>query len=73
MCCVVFSLVVAECNFLIVAKDSKIVVLFMEVSSCSGVISIFVVMGSSLFVSGDTYNFAVGARGSSKRQRILLR
>ena len=69
-----FSLVVAECNFLIVAKDSKIVVLFMEVSSCSGVISIFVVMGSSLFVSGDTYHFAVGAQGSSKRrQRILSR
>ena len=65
---------VAGCNFLIVAKDSKIVVLFMEVSSCSGVCSIFVVMGSSLFVSGDTYNFAVGARGSSKRrQRIFSR
>ena len=69
-----FSLVVAGCNFLIVARDSKIVVLFMEISSCSGGISVFVVMGSSLFVSGDAYHFAVGARGSSKRrQRILSR
>ena len=64
---------VAWCNILIVAKDSKLVASFMGFSSCGGGISIFAVMGSSLFVSGDTYNFAVGARGSSKRQRILLR
>ena len=55
------------------AKDSKLVVLFMGLSNCGGGISVFAIVGSSLFVSGDTYNFAVGARGSSKRQRILLR
>ena len=65
---------VAGCNFLIVAKDSKLVVLFMGLSNFGGGISVFVVVGSSLFVSGDTYHFAVVARGSSKRrQRILSR
>ena len=65
---------VAGCNFLIVAKDSHLVTLFMGFSSCGGGMSLFVVMGSSLFVSGDTYHFAVGAQGSSKRkQRILSR
>ena len=56
------------------AKDSKLVVLFMGLSNFGGGISVFVVVGSSLFVSGDTYHFAVGAQGSSKRkQRILSR
>ena len=65
---------VAGCNFLIVAKDSKLVVLFMGLSNFGGGISVFVVVGSSLFVSGDTYHFSVVARGSSKRrQRILSR
>ena len=65
---------VAGCNFLIVAKDSKLVALFMGFSSCGGGISLFVVMGSSSFVSGDTYHFAVVTQGSSKRrQRILSR
>ena len=45
-------LVVAGCSFLIVAKDSKLVVLFMGLSSCGGGIFVFAVMGSSLFVSG---------------------
>ena len=68
------SLAVAWCNFLIVAKDSKLVVLFMGLSNFGGGISVFVVVGSSLFVSGDTYHLVVGARGSSKRrQRILSR
>ena len=72
--CAGYSLVVAGCNFLIVAKDSNLVALFMGFSSCGGGMSLFVVMGSSLFVSGDTYHFAVVARGSSKRrQRILSR
>ena len=70
----VSSVVMAGCNFLIVAKDSKLVALFMRLSSCGGDISVFVVMGSSLFVSGDAYHFSVGAWGSSKsRQRILSR
>jgi len=57
-----------------VAKDSKLVVLFMGLSNCGGGISVFAIVGSSLFVSGDTYHFAVGAQGSSKRrQRILSR
>ena len=56
------------------AKDSKLVVLFMGLSNFGGGISVFVVVGSSLFVSGDTYHFSVVARGSSKRrQRILSR
>ena len=56
------------------AKDSKLVVLFMGLSNFGGGISVFVVVGSSLFVSGDTYHLVVGARGSSKRrQRILSR
>ena len=72
--CVGSSLVVAGCNFLTVAKDSKLVALFMGLSSCGGGISVFAVVDSSLFVSGDTYHFAMGARGSSKRrQRIFSR
>ena len=59
---------VAGCNFLIVAKDFNLVALFMGFSSCGGGMSLFVVVGSSLFVSGDTYHLVVGARGSSKRR-----
>ena len=67
-------LAVAWCNVLIVAKVSKQVASFMGLSNFGGGISVFVVVGSSLFVSGDTYHLVVGARGSSKRrQRILSR
>ena len=67
-------LVVARCNFLIVAGDSKLVVVFKGLSSCGGGISVLLVVGSSMFVSGGTYQFAVGVRGSSKtREQIVWR
>ena len=54
------------CNFLVVAGDSKLVV-FMRLSSCGG-ISELAVVGSSQIISGGTDEFALGARGSSKRR-----
>ena len=72
--CLGSFLVVARCNFIIVAGDSKLVVVFKGLSSCGGGISVLVVLGSFMFVSGGTYQFAVGARGSSKtRERIVWR
>ena len=70
----VSSLVVAGCYLLVVAGDSKLVAVFMGLSSCGGGVSVLAVVGSSLFVSGGTFQFAVRTRISSKRrQRILSR
>ena len=45
----------------------------MVLSSFGRGISVLVVLGSSIFVSRSTYQFVVGAWGSSKRsQHILL-
>ena len=64
----------AKCNFLIVAGDSKLVVVLKGLSSCGGGISVLVVLGSFMFVSGGTYQLSMGARGSSKtRERIVWR
>ena len=64
----------ARCNFLIVAGDSKLVVVFKGLPSCGGGISVLAVVGSSMFVSGGTYQFAVGVWGSSKtREQIVWR
>ena len=64
----------ARGNFLIVAGGSKLVVLFKGLSSCGGGISVLPVVGSFMSVSGGTYQFAVGAWGSSKtREQIVWR
>ena len=49
------------------AGDSKLIVMFMGFSSCGKGISVLEVVGSSLFVSESTYQYAVGAWESSKR------
>ena len=55
-------------------RDRKLVVGFKGLSSCGGGISVLVVVGSSIFVSGGTYQFAVGVQGSSKiSERIVWR
>ena len=51
---------------LVVAGDSKLVAVFMGLSSCGGGVSVLAVVGSSLFVSGGTYQFAVGAQAPLK-------
>ena len=72
MGCLGSFLVVVRCNFLIVAGDSKLVVVFKGLSSCGGGISVLVVVGSSMFVSGGTYQFAVEVWGSSKTREWIL-
>lgn len=62
----------AGCKFLVVKGDSKLVVLFTGLSRFVGDISALAVVGSSLSVSGGTYQFAVGAWGSSKRRQWIL-
>ena len=47
----------AGCNFLVVAWDSKLVSVFIGLWSCGGDVSVCVVVGSSLFVSGGIYQF----------------
>ena len=48
-------------------------VVLMVLSSFGRGISVLVVLGSSIFVSRSTYQFVVGAWGSSKRsQHVLL-
>jgi len=55
-------------------RDSVLVSVFMGISSCVVGISVLEVVDSSLFISGGTYQFALGGPGSSKkRQQILLR
>ena len=57
-----------------VAGDSKLVEVFTVLTISGGGISILALVGSSLFVSGGTYQFAMCAQVSSKkRQRILLK
>lgn len=64
----------AGCNFLVVAWDSKLVSVFIGLWSCGGDVSVCVVVGSSLFVSGGIYQFDMMVWGFSKRrQQILLR
>lgn len=66
-------LAVAKCNFLIGGRDRKLVVGSKGLLSCGGGISVLVVVGS-IFVSGGTYQFAVGVQGSSKiSERIVWR
>ena len=61
-------------QLIVVAGDSKLTVAFMGLSSCGEGISVLEVVGSSLFVSGSTYQYAAGAQNSSKRgQRFLSR
>lgn len=47
-----------------------LVSMFMGLSISGEGISVLAVMGSSLFVSGSAYQFAVGVRTSLKRGRI---
>ena len=54
-------------QLIVVAGDSKLIVMFMGFSSCGKGISVLEVVGSSLFVSESTYQYAVGAWESSKR------
>ena len=56
-------LVVARCNFLIVAGDSKLVVVFKGLPSCGGGISVLAVVGSSMFVSGRHMSICYGGTG----------
>jgi len=65
-------LVLAGCKFLLVKEDSKFIAVFTGLSSCDGGISVLEVVGSSLFVSGGTYLFAVSSGGSSKRRQLIL-
>ena len=60
---VMFGLLSSGGRVLIVAMDSKLVAVFTGLSRCSGGRGLFVlvVVDSSLFVSGGTYQFAVGA------------
>ena len=75
-----FSLVVictllSNCGreqLIVVAGDSKLIVVFMGLSTCGEGISVLEVVGSSLFVSGSTYQYAAGAQDSSKRGQWFL-
>ena len=49
------------------ARDSKLVSVFMGISSCVVGISVLEVVASSLFISGGTYKFAVGVRAPLQR------
>ena len=77
-----FSLVVvctllSNCGrvqLIVVAGDSKLIVVFTGLSSCGEGVSVLEVVGSSLFVSGSTYQYAMGAQDASKwGQQILSR
>ena len=49
------------------ARDSKLVSVFMGISSCVVGISVLEVVASSLFISGGPYQFAVGVQAPLKR------
>ena len=74
---VVMCIILSNCGrvqLIVVAGDSKLIVVFTGLSSCGEGISVLEVVGSFLFVSGSTYQYAVGAQDSSKRgQWFLLR
>ena len=74
---VVICIILSNCGrvqLIVVAGDSKLIVVFMGLSSCGEGISVLEVVGSSLFISGSTYQYAAGAQDSSKRGlRILSR
>ena len=74
-----FSLVVictllSNCGrvqLIVVVGDSKLIV-FMGLSSCGEGISVLEIVGSSLFVSGNTYQYTAGDHDSSKREQQIL-
>ena len=72
--CAGYSLVVAGCNFLIVAMDSKLVVVFTGLSSCGGG-PLCTCCGGLLSICLRRHrSICCGGSGSSKRrQGILLR
>ena len=65
---VVICIILSNCGrvqLIVVAGDSKLIVVFMGLSTCGEGISVLEVVGSSLFVSGSTYQYAAGAQDSS--------
>ena len=59
-------------QLIVVAGDSKLIVVFTGLSSCGEGISVLEIVGSSLFVSGSTYQYAAEAQDSSKRGQWIL-
>ena len=53
-------------QLIVVAGDSKLIVVFTGLSSCGEGISVLEVVGSSLFVSGSTYQYARELRSPLK-------
>ena len=48
-------------------RDSMLVLVFTEISSCAVGISVLEVVASSIVISGGTYKFAVGVQAPLKR------
>ena len=59
-------------QLIVVAGDSKLIVVFKRLLHCGEGISVLEVVGSSLLVSGSTYQYAAGAQDSSKRGLQIL-
>ena len=72
---VVICIILSNCGrvqLIVVAGDSKLIVVFTGLSSCGEGVSVLEVVGSSLFVSGSTYQYAAEAQDSSKRGQWIL-